>query len=74
MNSNKQFLIYKWETTSKSDLGRLVVVHAGMLSSSQEIVKTEIRGQFSIALEELRTEVLHEMKSTPGRMERPVVA
>jgi hypothetical protein len=58
------------ETTNKLNQERLIAVHAGMLASSQEIIKTELRGEFSTAFEEFRTEILHEKKSTRERLER----
>ena len=61
------------ETTNKLNEERLVAVHAGMLASSQEIIKTELRGEFSTAFEEFRTEMLHEKRSTRERLERPEI-
>ncbi|CAB3986795.1 Hypothetical predicted protein [Paramuricea clavata] len=58
------------ETTNKLNQERLVAVHAGILASSQEIIKTELRGEFSTAFEEFPTEILHEKKSTRERLER----
>ncbi|CAB4020250.1 Hypothetical predicted protein [Paramuricea clavata] len=60
-------------TTNKLNQERLVAVHAGMLASSQEIIKTELRGKFSTAFEKFRTEILHEKKSTRERLERPEI-
>ena len=38
---------------------RLVKIHAGMLSSSQEIVKQEVREEFRASLAKLRKEIKH---------------
>ena len=65
--------IAQLETTNQLNQERLVAVHASMLASSQETIKTELCGKFSTAFEEFRTEILHEKKSTRERLERPEI-
>jgi hypothetical protein len=65
--------IEQLETTNVLNQERLVVVHAGMLASSQEITKAEIRDEVSTAFEEFRNQILHEIKTTRERLGRPGV-
>jgi hypothetical protein len=65
--------IEQLETTNVLNQERLVIVHAGMLASSQEITKAEIRDEVSTAFEEFRNQILHEIKTTRERLGRPGV-